>query len=199
VGARRSAFADTDLAGRYSYDIFDYKDGGMVYLNSTFEEPYGNKGYNFTTIREVPGASYQNVVCGIPYRVSITTPNAPPPYFQAIPGVSFVATYSIYDIDGKLARGYFTHSDGPMTWSAGDPLFLPPSPGYFDGTSSPSPAQGTNTLTLFTANYQSIVIAEGGIGETNPYLTPWGAFYLDPSGQQPGWSNDQASVQIVVL
>jgi len=173
TAAASSIVTATNAAGQYSVDLLNYTDGGVVEVSATFEAPYGNNGYNSTTITVGSGGSMQEVVCGVPYEVVITVPV---PAATVTAGVPFSSTYQILDRDGALAQGYFTFADGPMEWYSGDALFVPPALTTFDGTTSATPATFTGPLTLFTSGNQWINITEGGPAELNNFPTPWGGF-----------------------
>ena len=191
----RTELTPTDAIGLYMYDLTNYSDGGVVYINATFDAPYNNRGYNYTYIDVGMGMSIQEVVCGVPYDVLIINPL---PMNFVPSGIPFVTDYIIVDRDGMLAQGYFTHGDGPMDWVSTDPLFVPPPSAFFDGTADPTPGQRTELLTLWTPPQQWIEVYEGGI-PGNQYLTPWGEFYIDPDSLVPGWLKDWDFIPLVVM
>ena len=164
-------------------------DGGVVYVNATFDSPYGNNGYNYTNIDVVgsPSGMIQDVICGVPFKVVIT---APPDGSIEMSGVPFTATYEIQDRDSMIAQGYFTFGDGPMEWFSSDPSFVAPGARTFNGTADANPGSHNESLTLNTPPSQWINVSEGGSGESNPYLTPWGQFYIDPDETLAGWLED---------
>ncbi|MBU4032822.1 MAG: lamin tail domain-containing protein [Candidatus Thermoplasmatota archaeon] len=182
----------TEPSGQYYAEIANYLEGGVIFINATFDAPYSNKGYNYTYIDTMMGGSFQNVVCGVPYKIEFG------PIFPMGPikaGEPFVFGYLILDRDERLAKGYYSFSDGPIEWSSMDPLFIPPPPYYFDGTASPSPGYRIETITLFTPplfpeEYQWVYVQESIM---NTYLTPWHEFYIDPNNSIPGWLNDSAA------
>jgi hypothetical protein len=176
-----SVSTTTSSIGTYFADITNYMDGGVIYINATFTAPYNNKGYNFTYIDTMMGSSQQNVVCGVPHSVRITNPMNKT---SVLRGFSFMASYEIRDVNGNLARGYFTHSDGPISWLSNDAIFVSPVNAIFDGTSGFTPGTRTESLTLYSEGnpYLWIRVSEGG-GIADGSLTPWGEFYLDPYNQ----------------
>jgi hypothetical protein len=191
-----SIVSNTSPIGQFMVDITNYLDGGLVYVNATFDAPYNNNGYNYTYINSIMGGSNQNVVCGVPHGVRITNPVN---QSMTMSGVPFIAIYEIFDVDGDLAQGFFTFADGMMEWSSSDPLFIPPSPKSFSGTSLGGNGQAMAMLILQTPGTMWINISEGGSGELNPYLTPWGNFYIDPYGTEPGWLCDWAYRVLFVI
>ena len=177
-------------------DLLNYSNNGYVFVNATFSAPYNNRGYNWTTINitGAPGGRQQDVVCGVPYGIYAGSNCTGAPS-----GQPFQYSYVITDIDGLLARGYYSFGDGPIKWRSTDPLFVTPSPNFFNGTSSPTPGQGLETIVLYTPPYQWLNISEGGVNELNPYLTPWGAFYLGPRNYRAGWSKDWFNIDLDVI
>jgi parallel beta-helix repeat protein len=187
----------TNPAGQYMVDIFNYTDGGVVYVNATFEAPYDNNGYNYTHIDVLgsPGGILQEVVCGVPHDIIITNPTQGQSVFMGMP---VAIDIMIVDRDGMLAQGYYTHSEGPLDWSSSDPAWVKPAPVFFNGTASGTPGQHS-TVTLFNnQGWQSIEVWEGVLGG-NMYLTPWGGFYIDPMGTIPGWFKDSDIVNVMVI
>jgi hypothetical protein len=194
-----------NTSGQYSVDITNYTNNGVVYINATFDAPYGNKASNKTHIDTMQPGLMRNLICGIPYEVVITNPLPYPQSGRIIPGIPFTAEYEIRDIGGVLAKGYFTHADGPMMWSSTDPAFVPPPPAVFEGTATvpgpgiPGPGQGSNLLVLNYGPWVYINISEGG-DDGNPYLTPWGEFYMDPPDNTiPGWLTDWHEIMLYCL
>ncbi len=182
--------------GQYSLDIMNYLDGGIVYLNATFDAPYSNNGYNYTYIDVIMGMSMQNVVCGVPYDVWIVQPFA---YQMVSSGAPFIAEYWIVDRDGALAQGYFTFTDGPFEWFSLDPMFVPPPFRTFEGTTDFLPGIGSEILTLYEPNFEVYIdVVEGPMGGNN-YLTPWGAFYIDSGSSMNGWLSDSAFTFVEVV
>ncbi len=196
LGAWNTRNTVTIPTGQYSVDIMNYTDGDVIFVNATFEMPYGNNGYNYTYVNVGAGMSIQDVVCGVPYEVMMTSP----PDGSPVPiGVPFLAEYVFLDRDGMLAQGYFEHADGPMDWWSSDVMFFPPPPGMpFDGTFSITPGMGSEMLTLNSMGMQDLGVFEGGI-PGNQYLTPWGEFYIDPAGTIPGWMDDWDWVMLFVM
>jgi len=178
-------------AGTFSIDLPNTLDGGIVYLNATFDLPYGNKGYNYTYIDQMMGSTMQNVLCGIPYEIEFS--GAPP----MIPsGEPWWIDYDILDRDHMRARGYFTHVDGPMDLRSSDPFFEPPPQRIFDGTNDIMPGHGSEVVTLYTSGPQIIEVYEM---IENTYLTPWYEFYIGPGSTTPGWNSDSAMCFPLVL
>lgn len=173
--------------GQFSVDLPNTLDGGVVYLNATFDAPYSNNGYNYTIIDHVMGSSMQSVVCGVPYDVMIMTPFPG----QEVGWTPFPADYMIIDRDGMLAQGYYTFADGPFEWLSSDFMFLSPPPAVFDGTIDVTPGFRTEMLTVYDIGSIDLWVIEG-LGTNNGYLTPWGEFYIDPDSTNPGWMNDLA-------
>jgi hypothetical protein len=56
----------------------------------------------------------------------------------------------------------------------------------------------TASVTFTTGGIQYLNISEGGAAEANPYLTPWGAFDVDPAGTVPGYLNDWENTTVDV-
>jgi hypothetical protein len=77
-----------------------------------------------------------------------------------------------------------------MEWFSSDPSFAAPAARTFNGTADASPGTQTDSLTLYTSPSQWINISEGGSGESNPYLTEWGQFHIDPDETVAGWQED---------
>ena len=177
--------------GQFSADLPDSQDGGIIYLNATFDAPYGNNGYNYTIIDQMMGFSMQNVVCGVPYEIEFL--GAPP---MVMPGVPYPYEYEIQDRDNMRAQGYFTHVDGFIDFRCSDPLFVPPHPRTFDGTADAQPGYGLEMLTLFTSDAQLLEVFE--LVE-NSYLTPWYDFYIGPGNTIPGWNSDTANIWPMVF
>jgi hypothetical protein len=190
-----STAGTTNPLGQYALDISGYLDGGLVYVNATFDAPYGNNGYNYTFIDVMGGGSFQNVVCGVPYSVEMTQP---PELSIVLVTEPFLTTYRIVDIDGCLAMGYYTFSDGPMLWESWDPLFTPPAPKYFNGIGVDD-GQATVFLTLMTESMIWINVTEGGSAASDNYLTPWDGFFIDPANTCPGWLRDWAHRVLLVI
>jgi hypothetical protein len=184
----------TNALGQFSIDLLNYTDGANVWLTATFEAPYGNNGYNYTTIDIVgaPGGIAQNVLCGIPYEFVIT---APAPASIQNPGVPFAATYVVYDVDGTVAQGYYTFADGPAIWTSGDTLFVPPAAATFDGVVDAGTA--TVALTLFTGGNQWINISET---TCDFYPTPWDNIqYMSAFGVfSDNWFDDYDNITVFV-
>ena len=183
----------TDPGGMFWVDVTNYRDGDVVFVNATFEAPFSNNGYNYTHVDMIgsPTMIQQDVVCGVPYDIMFMggPPNTPA-------GAPFLMDYMIVDRDGMIAQGYFTHMDGPIEWFSSDPLFMPPPPGIFDGTMSPTPGMGSETITLWTLGFQNVDVMEQFM---DMYLTPWGEFYIDPDNTIPGWFDDWDTWMIDVI
>ena len=198
TGMMDSQNAVTDLLGRYLFMINgnEYYIGDEIYVNATFDAPYSNNGYNYTSFLTDGGFSLQNVTCGIPYEVIIVNPL---PFSVQFSGLAFQVDYEFYDRDGMLAQGYYTHIDGAMEWMSTDPTFFPPPGGIFDGTASPFAGTGSEMIMLTTPDLFAMVeLSEGGFA-SNMFLTPWGEFYIDPAGTIPGWGSDWTMVQVNVM
>jgi len=177
--------------GQYSVDLMNYTNGGVVFCNASAPGPFNNLGYNWTTINVTgaPGGRRQDIVCGIPYDVVLTA------YPLAVPVNSpFGITYEIHDIDGNLCQGYYTFSDGSVNISANGSYSAPPD--YtFDGLASGTPGTRTETITLgLPLGQRWLNVSEGP--DLNPFLTPWGAFYL--YNGTPGFLKDWDNVTINV-
>jgi len=197
----------TNALGQFSIDLLNYTDGAQVWLTATFAAT-GNAGYNYTTVDIVgfPGGRLQNVLCGIPYQVTIT---APIPLATEVPGAIFPATYVWYDIDGVICQGYYTFvagtNGGLMTWYSGDPLFVPPAGYQFDGLAD----AGTHTdnLQLWTGGLQWINVSENGNLElpADNYPTPWGAIQIPTTFVggavvlAQGWYDDWDNITLMVV
>ena len=72
IGGWDSMSVPVAPTGQFMVDLPDSQDGGIVYLNATFDAPYGNNGYNYTVVDQMMGSSMQNVVCGIPYALEMS-------------------------------------------------------------------------------------------------------------------------------
>jgi hypothetical protein len=202
IGYWDTIAAPTNGLGEYNTNINDYIDGEVVFLNATFDNPYNNKGYNYTYINSTAGSSSENVVCGVPYNVTITNPL---PFATIIAGMPFIADWQIVDRDGVLAQGYFTWNVNPFRWLAEDPAFVPPPATTWDGTSTvpgpgiAGPGLGTDTLTICFGPTCWINITEGGAELPIPdnFLTPWGEFYIDPLNTIPGFLKDWDNITLL--
>jgi hypothetical protein len=193
TGAWSQIASLSNAMAQYSVDIGNFTDGGVVFCNATATAPYNNIGYNYTTVNLLgaPGGRFQYIFCGVPYRVVLTS--CPASIDANIP---FSVSYQIQDRDGRLAQGYYTFTSGPMTWKC-LPASTTPAPCTFNGIASATPGSWSGTLTLGSPGGPHYVnISEGGGSETNPYLTPWGAFNL--YGGIPGYLNDWANVTVNV-
>lgn len=192
------------VTGFYSVDISNYTDGGVVYVNVTGNPVYGNRGYNWTIINSslLPGGCNLDIVCGIPYSITI---NQPVKWSQVTAEVPFNIEYTILDRNGVRSPGYFTFGDGAINISAGDFLagydeYSSPPDRIFNGISSPDPGHLIDTMTLGHSYRQWYVnVSEGGKMETNPYLTPWGEFYIDPALHIPGFQKDWYNTSVNVI
>ena len=203
----------SDAGAQYSVDLVNYTDGGLVYCNVTANPSiYGNLGYNWSTV-DIAGAgaggNWTNIVCGVPYNVSIIQPIM---FATQIPGAPFIIDYEILDRNDVRAQGYFTYpvlspDRGFVNITAG---ILPPSiPPYsyaapadqiFDGTTTTN-GFFTGLMTLyFPGGPWYINVSEGGqIWPDTFYLTDWGIageFYIDPVGLIPGWLKDWDNITI---
>jgi len=191
---KRTISTTTNVFGQYIVEIKNYTDGGVVFINATFDSPYGNNGYNYTYFNSMTWGVIQDVICGVPYELIITDP----PTMQPGPlGLPISVTFEILDRDGMIAQGYYTFFEGPIDWWSIDPIWIPPEPVFFNGTNSPTPGQWTDTVIFNTLGLQSIEIAEG-VQMGNGYLTPWGEFYIDPYSVIQGWLRDWHMVMVIV-
>jgi hypothetical protein len=189
------------LTAQFCVDLLYYHDGDPVWINAT-SAGWGNNGYNHTTIDTIasPGGRRQDVMCGVPFSLAVAS-------FPTQVNISEVFTleYQVLDRDGALARGYFTPNppgpipDGNMDFHSNDSMFVndPVHPLQFNGLSSPTPGMALATLAFGTPGYHWLNISEGGAFESNPYLTPWGAFYLHNG--TPGFGNDWANVTLYAM
>ncbi len=172
--------------GQYSVDLMNYTNGGVVFCNATAPAPFSNRGYNSTVVdvTGAPGGRRQDVVCGVPYDVVLTT------YPLAVPvNTPFGITYEIQDIDGNLCQGYFTFSDGPINISA-DGAYSAPPDYTFDGLLSGTPGTRTEIVSFgLPLGQRWLNVSEGP--DLNPYLTPWGAFnhWNGTAGFLKDWDN----------
>jgi uncharacterized repeat protein (TIGR01451 family) len=193
-----STISTTTIAtGQYSIDILNYSDNGVVYCNATAPAPYGNRGYNWTTIMisDAPGGRQQNITCGVPYNVTITTPANGANVNEASP---FPVSYRIVDRDNVLARGYYTFGDGAMRWRSSAVFGAPiPADYTFNGILTPTPGVWSGNLALMSIGPQWINISEIDSLGLNPYLTPWGSWNLSDGtpGYLKDWDNITVNVQ----
>jgi hypothetical protein len=166
-------------------------------LTTTFEAPYNNAGTNYTLA--AIGPVQQNVICGVPYSVTIT---APIPLSNQQTGVAFPTTYVIRDRAGLLAQGYYSFADGPMRWTSSDVAFVPPAPYSFNGIADGG-THNVPTLTLFSGGLQWINVSET---TCDWYPTPWNNFQVMTgfnAGGAPvytaGWLDDFDNITVNVL
>jgi hypothetical protein len=168
----------TTVGGFYTVDIDQAIPGdpyGIEVETGAFNAgTYDNVGFDWEPVvaAYAVGGVQIDVTCGIPYEVVITNPID---LGSVIAGVGFLADYEIYDIDGELAQGYYSHGEGDMIWTSSDGAFIAPATTAFDGTSGATPGVGQDTLTLWTPPQQTIRIGENGLA-SNDFLTPWGDF-----------------------
>ena len=117
---------NTDSSGRYQHDIHNYTDGGDLRVTAVNNSNNARYNVNTTVIDADAGGAMVNVTYGIPYMLRITAPlNAT----QLQKHVLFDVNYTIYDIRGVVAPGYF----GTVNLSSGDPLATLPSNYTFGG------------------------------------------------------------------
>jgi hypothetical protein len=175
----------SNAAGQFSVDILNYTqlDPFGIEVSATFEAPYGNVGYNWTVLDVIanPGGVREDVVCGIPYNVTIFNPL---PLATVIAGSPFQVDWNITDYAGVLCQGYFTTAgiNDPFSWLAQDPAFIPPPATTWDGTSTVAgpgivgPGIGQDFLTLNFGPLCWINITEGGdeLPAPDNFLTTWG-------------------------
>jgi hypothetical protein len=194
---------------QFSVDILNYTDLDFVFVNVTANPVYGNLGYNWTQIDVVgfPGGRWQNVICGVPWNVTITDPIPMAMQYGATP---FPVTYNITDRNGVITPGYYTYGAispdrGFFNITCGPVLPAPhfytaPADQIFDGTASPTPGGFTGLVTIFSPNgLWWINASEGGqIFPDTLYLTDWDAWFLDPFLTIPGWLKDWDNITIQV-
>jgi len=192
----------TIAGGQFSIDIMNALDAdpyGIEIRAGPFPG-YGNMGYNWTAIvaSQTAGGVWVDVICGVPYNVTIT---APPPLSIVTSALPFPITYTITDIDGVPCAGYFSFFDGPMTWTSGDLLATLPVAYTIDGTAGGFTGTQIDALTLVTGGLQWVNISERIFpADCNWYPSIFGAFQLRMGGVLvDGWYDDWDNITLLVL
>lgn len=153
----------TDALGQYTVDIMNVVVGdpaGIEVAAGPFPG-YNNMGYAWVPVvaAYAVGGVQVDVTCGVPAEVIITVPLT---LSNVIAGTPFIATYTIVDIDGVLAQGYYTF-EGQMLWTSSDVAFVAPAGRTFNGIATATPGTATDSLTLWTPPQQTIRIGENGL------------------------------------
>jgi hypothetical protein len=200
----------SNAAGQFSVDILNYTqlDAFGIEVSATFEAPFGNVGYNWTVLDVItnPGGVREDVVCGVPYNVTIFNPL---PLATVVAGSPFQVDWNITDIGGVLCQGYFTTAgiNDPFSWLAQDPAFVAPPASTWDGLASAgpgivAPGIGQDFLTLNFGPLCWINITEGGAELPAPdnFLTTWGAIVTPINGVPTDmWLKDYDNITLNVL
>jgi hypothetical protein len=110
-------------------------------------------------------------------------------------------TYEIVDRDGNVAPGYFSYAgDGVNTNFYSDDLaFVNDAAHPFVWEGLADAGTFTGAVTFNTAGVWYLNISEGGNSPAEvQYLTPWGAWDIDPLGAIPGYLNDWDNTTVTV-
>jgi|GEM_PF-6869057 len=145
-GLTDSITVTTDNAGRYQVDLHNYTDGGTITVNASDGGLAARYNINTTTISVADGGSMVNVTFGIPYNLNITNPADGS---SVITGNAFNVDYTVYDVNGVVAPGYY----GTVHLVTGDPLGTMPADYTFGGIGVDD-GTATVSATLVTGGIQ---------------------------------------------
>ena len=192
----------TDATGQYSIDTM-FAEAGQIYGIEVRAGPFtdgvtafGNMGYNWTAIpatAATDGGIWTDVICGIPYEIDITAPLDNDPATATVP---FPVTYTVLDIDGVPAQGYFSYADGDLTWTSGDVFATLPVPLNVDGTTGGFTGVVADSITLVSGGPQWINISEG-VADWHPSV--FDGFTIQRGGiVENGWFDDYDNITLLV-
>jgi len=119
-GSTNTESMATDSLGRYQADLYNYSDGGTVWVNASDSANAARYEMNSTVINATAGGAMVNVTFGVPYRLNISSPTNGS---TVIRGNAFNVVYTVYDSHGVIAPGYY----GTVNLTSNDTLAnLPP-------------------------------------------------------------------------